>query len=149
MSVAPIAQATTAQATTAQATTAQATTAQATTAPIVTNPQNILKSGKSNITTNPFIPKDQKDKEMIDLNNEIEYMISKNINSKSLMNLSIRELNSNIANSVINVMDDMFNKPQDINWISYTIYIIQKEDRYTYLGLLFLFISIYMYLVYV
>jgi hypothetical protein len=114
------------------------------------NPVPILQQEKSNITTNPFIPNEQKIKELeiIDkkANKIIEDAYNKN-KTTSISNLSIKDIIINISDSVIGILDDLFVKPENINWPNYISSILQKNQRYTYIGILFLIIAFYMLLV--
>ena len=113
------------------------------------NPVPILQQEKSNITTNPFIPNDQKIKELeiIDerANKIIEEAYNKN-KTTSISNLSIKDIITNISDSVIGILDDLFLKPENINWKDYISIILKKNQRYTYIGVLFLIIAFYMLL---
>jgi hypothetical protein len=114
------------------------------------NPVPILQQEKSNITTNPFIPNDQKIKELEILDQEANKIIEDAYNKNkttSISNLSIKDIITNIADSVIGFIDDLLSKPVDIPWKDYISSILQKNQRYTYIGILFLIIAFYMLLV--
>lgn len=115
------------------------------------NPVPILQQEKSNITTNPFIPNEQKIKELEIIDKEANKIIEDAYNknkTSSISNLSIKDIITNISDSVIGLLDDLFAKPENINWKDYLSSILQKNQRYTYLGILFLIIAFYMLLVY-
>jgi hypothetical protein len=115
------------------------------------NPVPILQQEKSNITTNPFIPNEQKIKELEIIDKEANKIIEDAYNknkTSSISNLSIKDIITNISDSVIGLLDDLFSKPENINWKDYLSSILQKNQRYTYLGILFLIIAFYMLLVY-
>lgn len=116
----------------------------------ISNAIPILQQERSKITTNPFIPNTQRIRELeeldIDANKIIEAEYNKN-KTTSVVNLSIREINKNVSSSVIGLLDDLFKKPKDIPWRVYLPIIIQKDQRYTYIGVLFIIIAIYMLLV--
>ena len=109
----------------------------------------ILQQQPSKITTNSFIPQDQKVKELqlIDeqANKLVEESYSQNKTS-SIKFQSLDQINKNISASVIGIIDDFFQKPSDVYWNTYVIYIFQKEQRYAYIGILFLFISLILYI---
>lgn len=113
----------------------------------IQNPVPILKQEKSSIITNPFIPNEQKQLEIQELDkeaNEIMEIAWAQSKTNSIANLSLNQINKNVSFSVIGFLDDLFLKPKDISWKDYLIEIIQKEQRYTYIGVLFILIAIYM-----
>jgi len=114
------------------------------------NPVPILQQEKSNITTNPFIPNEQKIKELEIIDKEANKIIEDAYNKNkttSISNLSIKDIIINISDSVIGILDDLFVKPDNINWPNYISSILQKNQRYTYIGILFLIIAFYILLV--
>jgi hypothetical protein len=116
----------------------------------ISNAVPILQQERSQITTNPFIPNSQKIKELEELDKDAAEIIESEYNKNkttSIYNLSIKEINKNISSSVIGFLDDLFKKPKDIPWRLYLPMIIQKDQRYTYIGVLFIIIAIYMLLV--
>jgi len=110
----------------------------------------ILQQEKSSITTNAFIPDNQKQSELsvvqLEANDIILKQYNQNITS-SIQNLSLADINRNISKSCIGLLDDSFNKPDNITWIDYIQIIIKKDQRYTYIGFLFIFIAFYILLV--
>lgn len=115
------------------------------------NPQPILQQDRSNIVTNPFIPNAQKEKELETINKEASDIIEKEYNknkTSSILNQPIKDINKNIAESVIGILDDLFNKPDDTDWTSYIQTILQKDQRYAYIGILFILIAVYSLIVY-
>lgn len=111
----------------------------------------ILQQDKSSlVTTNPFIPNDQKTKELEAIQDEansiIEAAYAQNKTS-SIQDQTLSQLNQNIAQSVMGFLDDLFTKPNDIPWKHYLPIIVQKEQRYTYFGVLLMFISIFFLIV--
>jgi hypothetical protein len=111
----------------------------------------ILQQYKSSlVTTNPFIPNDQKTNELeaiqSEANNIIESAYAKNKTS-NIQDQSLSQLNKNIAQSIIAFIDDIFNKPDEIYWRHYLPIIIQKDQRYTYFGFLLIFISVFFFIV--
>lgn len=116
---------------------------------VIKNPDPILLQQKSKITTNAFIPDKQKENELQDLQNNankimLEYY-NKNTTS-SIQNLNLSEINKNIANSVIGLMDDLLNKPNNTTWLSHIELSLKKDNRYTYIGIVFVIIAIYLIL---
>lgn len=116
----------------------------------IQNPIPILQQDKSMITTNPFIPNEQKIKELEVLDEEANKIIENAYNknkTNSISNLSLKEINKNVSSSFIGFLDDLFIKPDNIKWQEYLPIILQKDQRYTYFGILFIFIAIYMLLI--
>jgi len=103
----------------------------------------------SNIKTTAFIPDIQKEKEIIQLTNDINNIIEENYNkniTSSIQNLSLSEINKNISTSCIGILDDALNKPTHITWGEYIQIILKKNQRYTYIGILLIFIAFYILL---
>ena len=114
----------------------------------IKNPDPILLQERSKITTNPFIPNEQKEMELSILDKEAnDILIKKNTQSK-FTNLSIHQINKNISKSFIGLLDDLFTKPESKSWIEYIKEIMQKDDRYSYIGILLILIAVYMMIVY-
>ena len=114
----------------------------------IQNTQPILLQERSKITTNPFIPNEQKEMELSILNKESNDILIKKHNQSKFTNLSIQQINANISKSVIELMDDLFKKPESKSWIEYIKEIMQKDDRYSYIGILLILIAVYMIIVY-
>jgi hypothetical protein len=116
----------------------------------IQNPVPILQQERSSITTNPFIPNEQKEMELrmmdVEANKIIEEAYKKN-KTTSISYLSIQDINKNISSSTIGVLDDLFKKPPHVPWSDYLLNIIQKDQRYTYIGVLLILIAIYMLIV--
>jgi hypothetical protein len=113
------------------------------------NQLQILQQEKSSITTNPFIPNEQRLLELesieTDANKIIENEYLKNKTS-SIKNKTLQEINQNISNSIIGIIDDLFKKPNETSWNIYVIEICTKEQRYAYIGVFLIMISILLYL---
>jgi hypothetical protein len=106
----------------------------------------ILQQDKSQLITNPFIPQTQQIKELEDIQNKANSIIEDNYNqnkTSSIADMSLNSLNTNLSSSFIGFMDDLFIKPNDIPWTQYLPLIIQKEQRYAYLGIFLIFIALY------
>jgi len=113
----------------------------------IQNPVNILQQESSKITTNPFIPNEQKIMELEVIDRESNEIIKKAHEKNNIYNLSIKQINENISKSVIGFLDDLFIKPENNNWIEYLQIILLKEERYVYLGfLLIMFVIIMMFI---
>lgn len=98
----------------------------------LTSPTPILQQSKSTIVTNPFITEDQKQKELADLQRQ----------ANAIFDNHSFVLPKKMSSSFINVLDDILNKPQAVNWGQYLFQIITKDNRFFYLGILFLIIGI-------
>ena len=97
------------------------------------NPINILQQEKSSITTNPFVqPK-----------TNIQNDTPKNIKVKPP---TFFDINQKLSTSIMGLIDDIFEKPDDIPWIKYLQIILEKDERYTYLTVLFIFTSLFIIL---
>jgi hypothetical protein len=116
----------------------------------LTNPTPILQQDKSSkLTTNPFIPNEQREKEIEAIQQEANSIVEdayRTNKTSSISNMTLVQINQNLSNSVTGFIDDIFTKPKDIPWRNYLPVIIQKDQRYAYLGLLFIFIAIYILL---
>ena len=113
-------------------------------------PSSIVSHQKSNIVTNAFIRDEQKQMEINSLENEVNDIIIKNYNdniTSSISNLSLSEINANISKSCIGILDDIFDKPKSTTWGEYIQIILKKDQRYTYIGFLLIFIAFYILLV--
>ena len=110
----------------------------------IQNPVNILKQEKSKITTNPFIPNEQKIMELEVIDRESNEIIKKAHEKNNIYNLSIKQINENISKSVIGFLDDLFIKPENNDWINYIQIILLKEDRYVYFGFILIMFVILM-----
>jgi len=114
------------------------------------SPKPILQQDKSTIITNPFIPNEQREKEIVALQSEANAIIEeeyKQNKTSSIQYQSLAVINKNIASSITGLIDDLFLKPADTQWKDYLPIIFQKEQRYTYIGILFLFIVLFYTLV--
>ena len=102
------------------------------------------------INTNAFISDNDKKKELSNIQQNVNKIISDNYNhniTSSISHLSISEINKNISKSCIDFMNDLLNKPNTIDWIEYIQISLRKNQRYTYIGILFMFISIFILLI--
>jgi hypothetical protein len=110
----------------------------------IVNPQPILQQDKSSmVTSNPLIPNEQKEREIIvtDSNSNINTS-----NKTTVKNMSIQDINKKIGSSVIGFFDDLFLKPENVPWKEYLPTILQKDERYTYIGILCILIGFYLLL---
>ena len=113
------------------------------------NDKNVINT-TSNIKTTPFIPDIQKEIELTELNDNANKIITDNYNkniTSSIRNISFRDLHKNISISCVDLLDDALNKPNEIMWGEYIQIILQKNQRYTYVGFLLIFLAIFILLV--
>lgn len=116
----------------------------------ISNVKPILQQERSKITTNPFIPNEQKQIELEELDKEANDIIQEQYNKNrttSISNISIRDITKNISSSFIGFFNDLFTKPEDIAWTEYLQTIFTKDQRHTYIGVLFILIAVYMLIV--
>jgi hypothetical protein len=116
----------------------------------ITNPTPILKQERSRITTNPFIPNEQRILELEQLDKSANKIIEESYNknkTNSIANLNLRDVSKNISSSFIGISEDLFNKPKDVKWVDYIFLIFQKDQRYAYIGVVLLMIAFYMMIV--
>lgn len=103
----------------------------------IQTPEPILQQKKANITTNPLI----KEK----LNTQILTTSSTSFLDKQI--LKFNKLNENISSSFFNFLDDIYNKPNSINWPDHIIKSLNK-NHYIIL-LVFYIILIFMIVHYI
>lgn len=112
----------------------------------IQNPVPILQQERSSITTNPFIPNEQKTLELETLDKEANKIIEEawvKSKSNSIKNLSLNDINQNVSSSFIGLIDDLFTKPKETPWKEYIVEIFNKDQRFTYIGILFILIAVY------
>lgn len=101
----------------------------------IQNPINILQQEKSFITTNPFIQPLQ------------DTQLNENIKDiQSPKPPTFYDINRKLSTSIMGLIDDIFEKPDDIPWLKYIQMILDKDERYTYLTVLFIFTSLFIIL---
>jgi len=116
----------------------------------ITNPTPILQQERSQITTNPFIPNEQRILELEQLDKSANQIIEESYNknkTNSIANLNLRDISKNISSSFIGISEDLFNKPEDVKWVDYIFLIFQKDQRYAYIGVVLLMIAFYMMII--
>lgn len=88
---------------------------------LVQNPTPILQQQKAEITTNPYIqPKPEP-------------------TETPKKSPTYSEINRNVSKTVLGLIDDLFDKPDDIPWTKYIQIILDKDDRYNYIAVLIVF----------
>jgi hypothetical protein len=119
------------------------------------NPIPILQQKPSSITTNTLIPVNFQP-QLQETQESQESQIQKSQIQKS-QESQIQEtqesqeyqvnINQQISSDFIEFFNNMFEKPNDTPWPKYIIDIISKKKRYTYIGLFFILIAIYMLII--
>ena len=99
------------------------------------NPIPILQQPISSITTNTFL------NNPIKLQQEIPQKIQEPINK------TITEINKNVSITFIDILDELLNKPSEISIQNHVHQVLKVKNRYTYIGILFIFISLYLLLI--
>lgn len=112
----------------------------------VINPTPILQQNKSSIVTNPFIPNEQREFELSLLDEEANEIIEKqyeNTQLSSIKNQSIQQIFRNIANSVTDILDDVF-KPREesVSLSEHLLNTFTKNQRYAYIGVLLIILAV-------
>ena len=116
----------------------------------ISNAIPILQQERSSITTNPFIPNEQRTLELEQIDKQANLIIEEQYNKNkksSIFNLRLRDINTNISSSFIGFFNDLFLKPADMPWRIYIPMILERDQRYTYIGVLCIFIAVYMLVV--
>lgn len=110
----------------------------------VQNPINILQQEKSSITTNPFVqPRSYTIQDTTQDNNTIQDTPKENIPKPP----TFYDINKKLSTSIMGLIDDLFEKPDDIPWLKYIQMILDKDERYTYLTVLFIFTTLFIILI--
>ena len=102
----------------------------------ISNPIPILQQESSKITTNTLIPKISS----IEVNPPVKPQTNSTI-------LAFQNINQKISSSLIGIFNDLFIKPNDISWINYLQTISKKDQRYFYIGIFLIMISIVILLI--
>ena len=111
---------------------------------IVSNPVNILARERSNLTTNPFIPNEQRIREFEVIDKRANEIMQRAYDKNDIYNFSINEINKKISKSTVEFLDDLFVKPENENWIEYLQVILLKNERYVYFGFILIMFVIFM-----
>lgn len=119
---------------------------------IVNNPVPILQQQKSNITTNTFLEPGNKTYDIPSnqqLNNFGQSDTKPTTNPKpKLHSPSFTEINKKLSVTIIDTLDDLLNKPDNINWKDYALMVFAKDDRYTYFSILLIIFALILILFY-
>ena len=103
----------------------------------INNPIPILQQKPSFITTNTLIP--FKSQPQIQESRLQESKLQESKLQESKLNI-----HQQISSDFIEFFNNMLEKPNDTPWSKYIIESISKKKRYTYIGLFFILIAIYM-----
>jgi hypothetical protein len=110
--------------------------------------ERILKQTRSDILTNGFIPKEQKDREIRQMEIVANNIVSdayRNHNL-SLKEMTIGEIMTNMSDACVGISRDIYKKPEGISWGEYSSVIILKNGRYKYIGILIILVVVYIYI---
>jgi hypothetical protein len=102
---------------------------------MIQNPMPILQQQKAELTTNPFIkPARQEASRDIDASRDQEAPQIK--------------INRQLSIHLIGFMDDLLDKPDDMEWHRHVKMCLHKDDRMLYLTILLVFIVLFMILIF-
>jgi len=100
---------------------------------LVKNPIPILQQKKADMTTNKFLNEyATKDKQEV---------------KNSKYTIGFTKFNKEFSNSIMEFFDDIYEKPEDKKWQEHIVYIIKKENRHNYLGVLLIFTVMFLILI--
>jgi len=109
----------------------------------IRNPSSILQQEKSNIITNPFIPNEQREREIEVIQTEANNIIEKSYNEHtSIANITLKSISVNISNSFVGFLNDLFEIPDNSSYISHFGSILHKDQRYAYFGIVFVIVAV-------
>jgi len=108
----------------------------------INNPIPILQQKPSFITTNTLIP--FKSQPQIQESRLQESKLQESKLQESKLQESKLNIHQEISSDFIEFFNNMLEKPNDTPWSKYIIESISKKKRYTYIGLFFILIAIYM-----
>lgn len=107
----------------------------------IQNPINILQQEKSSITTNPFVqPRTY-------IIQDTSKDTPKDLKETPPKPPTFYDINQKLSTSIMGLIDDLFEKPDDIPWLKYIQMILDKDERYTYLTVLFIFTTLFIILI--
>jgi hypothetical protein len=118
---------------------------------MVNNPVPILQQQKSNITTNTFLEPGNKtyDIQSNQQLNNFGINTVKSSDSKPKHNSpNFNEINKKLSITIIDTLDDLLNKPDNIKWTDYILMVFAKDDRYTYFSILLIIFALILILFY-
>jgi hypothetical protein len=113
------------------------------------NPIPILQQPKSEIITNKLIPNRQKVEEYeiidnIELRKQQEQKIK--LENNGIKYASFATIHTRISESIIGIITEIFDKPYNEGIFEHINNTFTKNQRYAYIGLLLIMISIILYL---
>lgn len=117
----------------------------------LTEPIPILKQDASAINTNPFIPNEQRERELTIIQSQANKIVEdayKQNKTSSITNLTLQQIGNNISGSFTGLIYDLVNKPSDKSWLPYIEESVTKEQRYTYFGIVMVILALYMLIIY-
>jgi hypothetical protein len=93
----------------------------------IKNPVNILQQPKSKMTTNTFVQPVQ------------EVVVT---TDNKVPPTALQTFNTSFSTSVIGLLDDLLHKPSSIPWPRYLVTVLNKDNRTTHIGILFLALAL-------
>lgn len=108
----------------------------------IQNPINILQQEKSSITTNPFVQP-----RLYTVQETLQETTKDTPKDTPPKPPTFYDINKKLSNSIMGLIDDLFEKPDDIPWLKYIQMILDKDERYTYLTVLFIFTTLFIILI--
>lgn len=107
----------------------------------IRNPINILQQEKSKITTNPLVTG-----KIVTENDEKIEVVKLEPTKTEKIPPTFNDINRKLSVSIMGLIDDLFEKPNDIPWMKYLTMILEKDERYTYLAVLLIFTTLFIIL---
>jgi hypothetical protein len=96
---------------------------------MVQNPMPILQQQKAELTTNPFIKPTAQTRDLEAPRDQVK-------------------INRQLSIHVIGFMEDLLDKPNDIEWHHHVKKCLHKEDRMLYMSILLIFIILFTILIF-
>jgi hypothetical protein len=100
---------------------------------MVQNPIPILQQQKAELTTNPFIKAAPQD---------VTEQLPEQAPEQAI------KINRQLSIHMIGLMEDLFDKPDDIEWHRHVKMCLHKDDRMLYLTILVIFIVLFIFLIF-
>jgi hypothetical protein len=108
----------------------------------------ILKQTRSEVLTNSFISKESKESEIKELEIAANEIVGDlyNKRNRGLKDMTIEEIMTNMSDACVGISRDIYKKPDNVGWVDYSSIIILKNGRYKYIGMMIIFIVLYIYI---
>jgi hypothetical protein len=109
---------------------------------------SILKQSRSDFITTGLISAEARNKELKEievLSNEIVSKVHTE-KEKSIRYMTLQEILTNTSDACISIITELTSKPKSTSWGEYIQVVLTKDDRYMYVGILLVVLSIWIYL---